>query len=215
MLISLKRISIWLYRRGSCKASMGLLAVKKMNDNPYAPPAQVNTLQPLVAYENAEPIRKDHLNTESHLQAVGWIYILAGAIAAVTIVRLFGKSLSELIPEAIGIAIALYGLIFLGISIRGFKRWTRIAVAVLVGCSVLALSPVCIIINSLVLVLMYRKKSSAIFDPQYQTILAATPNLKSSTSLYVWMFLALAALVGMGWLLVMAFQALKKMGAIG
>ncbi len=174
-----------------------------MEPNPYAPPLSPVLPPPLHAPSDAKTIRREHLNTESNLKAVGILYILGGFI--LTISLLFSiAALSGAAPEegisSLGITITA-GIGALGIfqlcvgfGLRKLRPWARIPM-IIVACLGLLAFPVGTLINGFILAISLGKKGRFVFTPEYQQIIAATPHIKRKTSIVVWILLAVLLLV--------------------
>ena len=170
--------------------------------NPYAAPAA--PVDDVPANPEAEAIRRAHINHEASIKAVGILYYLGGVLLTVGGL----VSLLEASREPSGAAIALFvtavgvGQLFAGWGVRALRPWGRIAGCVLSAIGLLAF-PIGTLINAYILYLLLAKKGRTIFGPEYQDIVAATPDVKYRTSVVVWIFLALIA----GLILFAAFGA--------
>ena len=73
---------------------------------------------------------------------------------------------------------------------RALRPWGRIVGCVLSGLGLLGF-PIGTAINAYILYLFLSKKGRTVFAPEYQAVIAATPDVKYRTSILVWIFLAL------------------------
>jgi hypothetical protein len=168
--------------------------------NPYAAP-KANIEHAEIGGE-AEMIRKEHINTEASIQAVGRLYLLgcffallgfAGTLIAMALSREAGGLISFL-PSA---AVMLCGGILYGITgfgLRKLKPWARI-VATIVSVIGLIGFPIGTLISGYILYLLWSKKGRTVFTPGYQDVITATPYIKYKTSLLVWIILGILILL--------------------
>ena len=169
-----------------------------MEINPYAAP-QAQVLQ---ATSDEELTRRSHLNTEATLKSVGTLYYL-GAFLLTMIggSNITGKHSGMAIYGMETAPVMLVGLgIGLGVTAYGLRRlqsWARIPLAIF---SFLGLFrfPWGTLINLYILSQVLGKKGLFVMTPEYQRIIAVTPQVRIKTSMAVWVLLALliSALVG-------------------
>ena len=173
--------------------------------NPYAAPTA--RVEDIPANAEAEAIRKAHISTEASVKAVGLLYYLGtiglgiGAIGSLIGAR-DGVSLG------IGVGMLAIGALFgfVGYGIRGLKNWARITGIVLAALGLLNF-PVGTLINAYILYLFLSKKGRMVFSPEYQDIIAATPEVKYRTSILVWIFLGILVLLFAAAVLIPMFTA--------
>ena len=72
----------------------------------------------------------------------------------------------------------------------GAAPWGRVVGSVLSGSACSAFRSA-LLINTYILYLFFSKKGRTIFSPAYKDVIAATPEVKYSTSIVIWIFLAL------------------------
>jgi hypothetical protein len=170
--------------------------------NPYAAP-KANIEHAEIGGE-AETIRKEHINTEASIQAVGRLYVLGSFLAllgfvSILIAMVLGRgngvaSAIGFLPSAAAMLCigALYGAT--GFGLRKLKSWARI-VATIVGVIGLLGFPIGTIINGYILYLLWNKKGRTVFTSDYQDVITATPHIKYKTSLLVWIILGIVILL--------------------
>jgi hypothetical protein len=111
---------------------------------------------------------------------------------------------------SIGIGVGMLavgaGLAWVAYGIRALKNWARITGIVLAALGLLNF-PVGTLINAYILYLFVSKKGRMIFSPEYQDIIAATPEVKYRTSILVWIFLGILVLLFAAAILVPMFTA--------
>jgi hypothetical protein len=170
--------------------------------NPYAAP-RANIEEVEIGGE-AETIRKEHINAEASIQAVGRLYLLGCFLALLTFTALVvGAALSRsdgvagfisFLPSTVAMlcAGAFYGAA--GFGLRKLKPWARIAATIV---SVIGLIgfPIGTIISGYILYLLWNKKGRTIFTPNYQDVIAATPHIQYKTTLLVWIILGIVILL--------------------
>jgi hypothetical protein len=170
--------------------------------NPYAAP-RANIERAEIGGE-AETIRKEHINTEASIQAVGRLYLLGCFLTMLTFIAVIvGATLSRsegtftlisFLPSAIALLCisALYGAA--GFGLRKLKPWAR-TVATIVSVIGLLGFPIGTLISGYILYLLWSKKGRVIFTSDYQDVIAATPHIKYKTSLLVWIILGIVILL--------------------
>src|SRR5262245_25561005 len=158
--------------------------------NPYAAPTA--PVEDVSANPEAEATRRAHISHEASIKAVGILYYLGGVLLTISgVVSLVGAQMD---PAAMGIAVGLIAVgvaqLFAGWGVRAFRSWGRIFGCVLSAIGLLGF-PIGTLINGYILYLLLSKKGRTIFTPEYQAVIAATPQVKYKTSIVVWIFLAL------------------------
>ena len=157
--------------------------------NPYAAPAA--RVDDVSANPEAEAIRREHINHEASIKAVGFLYYLGGAVVLIGTVATLAGAPKD--PRALlMLALALVGVaqLFAGWGVRALRPWGRVVGCVLSVIGLLGF-PVGTLINAYILYLFLSKKGRTIFSPDYQDVVAATPHVKYKMSIVVWIFLAL------------------------
>ena len=168
--------------------------------NPYAPPkAQVEDVEPFAG--EADAIRREHIQREAAIRSIGTLYYLGGGVllfaAVAVLVGVGGRPLKGGLPVAVLSVICLafgLGFIFLARGIRSLRPWARITAIVLAILGLLR-PPAGTLINVYILYLLFSEKGRRIFESDYPEIIAATPDVKSRTSIVVWVFLGILVLV--------------------
>jgi hypothetical protein len=179
--------------------------------NPYAPPkarvADVSGANP-----EMENVRREHIKHEVSVRSRGLLYYLVSVVFGLAafgeITRVIERK--ELASLAFVFYLAAFGLlIFLGRGVRKLRPWARIAATVLTGIVTLlntapfismgfsAAAPAMIgmLLNAYILYLLLSQKGRRVFAQDYQGIIAATPHIKSRTSIVVWIALGLLLLL--------------------
>ena len=152
--------------------------------NPYAAPTAA--VEDVSANPEADAIRRAHIGHEASIKAVGILYYLGAVVLAVAAFSLLQSDTAI----ALGVILVAVAQLFAGWGVRGLRTWGRA-----IGCvlSVLGLFafPIGTLINGYVLYLFLSKKGRTIFAPEYQDVIAATPDVRYRTSIVVWIVLAL------------------------
>jgi hypothetical protein len=152
--------------------------------NPYAAPTAA--VEDVAANPEADAIRRAHIGHEASIKAVGILYYLGGAVLTVLAVSMVrADALPAMFLLAVGVA-----QLFAGWGVRGLRRWGRVLGCVLSAIGLLGF-PIGTLINAYILYLLLSKKGRTIFAPEYQEVVAATPDVKYRTSIVVWIVLAL------------------------
>ena len=147
----------------------------------------------------AESIRRAHIRHEASIKSIGILYLLGALIlATAAVIALFDPQPSLGAKMTTSLAcLALAGLqIWVALGLRQLRRPARIATIVLSTIGLLGV-PIGTIINAYVLYLMLSRKGRTIFAPDYQTIIAATPEIRYRTSIIVWIALGLLLLAAL------------------
>jgi hypothetical protein len=169
--------------------------------NPYAAPAA--RLEELGADSVAETIRREHINHEASIKAVGILYYIGGVLIMLGgFAALVGAPKDPGAAAFVMLFIAAIGVAQLvaGWGVRALKPWGRIVACVISVIGLLGF-PIGTLINAYILYLLFSKKGSTVFSADYQGVIAATPHVKYKTSIVVWIFLALIVgliVVGIG-----------------
>src|SRR4051812_45553192 len=138
--------------------------------NPYAAPtARVDD----AADSESEKIRREHLNHEASIRAVGALYYLSGLMLTLAA---FGTAVgSDASLGAAALLPVLAAVMFsAGWGVRSFLRWGRVVGLVLSGLGLLGF-PIGTLINGYILYLFLSKKGRTIFSPESLEVIAATP----------------------------------------
>ncbi|WAC19969.1 hypothetical protein OVA24_01075 [Luteolibacter sp. SL250] len=85
-------------------------------------------------------------------------------------------------------------LFFGGRGLRKLTPWGRV-VGIVVGVVGLAAIPVGPILGIYILYLLLSKKGKMVFSPAYKEVMAATPEVKYKTSIWLWVVLGLVILL--------------------
>jgi hypothetical protein len=190
--------------------------------NPYAAPqAEIGTTawDFGLGDDEAEYIRRTHLNHEANIKSIGSLIILGGiflTLGAVLIVSGVGNNPGATTPLPTWVA-TLYGIlgpvsIVLGVGLQRLQpwaRWTQVVLAVLgmlggVVNTIVTIrtqpqlseligcfAVVGFLINGCYLYLLLSPKATMIFSSQYKEIIAKTPHIRCRTSLLVKIFVGL------------------------
>lgn len=164
----------------------------------------------------AAEIRQSHLKHEAQVKSVGACYILGGSIAVmggpfcmlIPAMAQFDRGFSSaraaiiqnvMTVSAVILMISLVGIgvftFVVGLGLRGLKPWARILTITL---SILGLPayPIVTIFSVYILYLVLCAKGKTVFSPEYQQIMAETPDIKykdirNKTDIVVWIYLGL------------------------
>jgi hypothetical protein len=168
--------------------------------NPYqAPTARVDDVSDSVNPQ-AESIRREHINHEASIKAVGTLYYLSTLVLAVGGLAIFflpgafaGARMADAVPAAIMVVLAV-ALLLVGRGLRKLQPWVRIPTVLL---SILGLLgfPIGTLINGYIIWLILSKKGRLVLSPEYAAIVEATPQVKYRTSIVVWILLGLLVLL--------------------
>jgi hypothetical protein len=182
--------------------------MSEVQENPYAP----GVVQKKHVHSEVEAIRHKHLSHEASIKSVGFLYLLGGAIGLLigTSYVIPGISIMSS-PQRMGqMSMQSYGAVFMIVGVivfllgvaqmavgSGFRRlalWSKIPGAILAGIGML-LFPIGTLINGYVLYLLLSAKGSMVFSPEYKEVIFQTPHMKYKTSIVVWVFVGLLALL--------------------
>jgi hypothetical protein len=182
--------------------------MSEVQENPYAP----GVVQKKHVHSEVEAIRHKHLSHEASIKSVGFLYLLGGAIGLLigTSYVIPGISIMSS-PQRMGqMSMQSYGAVFMIVGVivfllgvaqmavgSGFRRlalWSKIPGAILAAIGML-LFPIGTLINGYVLYLLLSAKGSMVFSPEYKEVIFQTPHMKYKTSIVVWVFVGLLALL--------------------
>ena len=173
--------------------------------NPYAPPrALVSDASPLV--EDAEAIRREHLQHEAQVRSIALLHWLSGAFLLFFGAMMVAGVLT-LPPGARIVNVFMVVTIFGGFGItsiaigRGiikFRRWARIA-SILIAISGLLRFPFGTVISGYVLYLLLSAKGRRLFKPDYPGIVDATKHIDYRTPILRLTVAGLLVLLALAW----------------
>lgn len=183
-------------------------------DNPYRAP-NVEAAMPIPAVTDAERIRRQHLNHEASVKAIGGLYLL---FAVVWFIGMAGGLTAWLTAPAppnqampifagtftvLSLALAAT-LTFAGVGLRLLRPWGMWAAAMLSLVSiVLGLflgNVIGIVLSAYVLYLLFCNKGQTVFSPEYQQVIRETRHVRLKTSIVTWIVLVLFVLAVIGFL---------------
>ncbi|EMI53051.1 hypothetical protein [Rhodopirellula sallentina] len=163
--------------------------------NPFAPSTQVDETLAEPAADDVRAYRQYHIAHEASVKSIGLLHWLSGAIMLLAGIGLTVGSVTAGGPDAMwmlifGGALAVFGglWIWLGVAIRRLNPIARIVTCIVSVIGLLSF-PVGTLINGYFLYLLLSQKGQAIFDPSYQRVIEATPDIKYQTSKLVWVVL--------------------------
>lgn len=173
--------------------------------NPYAPPkARVEDVAQ--ADSEAEALRRKYIKHEASIRSVGILDYIGGVLfcllgAGVMLSDAVTRAMQTTqIMVAIGVVYFVIGVlsIIVGFGIRRLRPWAHVTSIILSAIGLLEL-PVGTVIHAYILYLLVSRKGRIIFTPRYAEIVAATPQVKYRSFLWLWVVLgALAALILLG-----------------
>lgn len=178
--------------------------------NPFEPPRVELGPGPADAASASddERVRRELLNHEVSVQAVGRLMILGGALAALAALSLLvagiGSKAGELgLMLGLGAAYLVVGVLsaWVGNLLRTLNPSGRIPGALVNGLGLLGF-PVGTLISSYILYLLLSQKGRRVLSAEYQGIVARTPHIRYKTPLIIVLLfgllviLAVAAVVG-------------------
>ena len=165
--------------------------------NPYAAPkARVDDVSG--ASPDAEAIRREHITHETSVRSIGTLYYIGGFILLGIAASFFFGRTTEVggaLLTVIEIFYVVLGAlsIVVGRGIRQLKPWARVTTIVLSIVGLIGF-PVGTLINGCILYLLFAAKGRRIFAADYAGIVAATPHVKTRTSIAVWIVLGVLVL---------------------
>ncbi len=164
-----------------------------MSDVWTPPRAEVKDLS-LSGNPDAPEIRRQHLNHEASIKAIGALYYL-GAIGLIGlgITGIVGSGSEGAATKILLVVFALGmgGLYFwIGHGLRGLQSRAKIPAVILAVIGLLGF-PIGTLINGYILYLLLSAKGTMVFSDEYKQIIADTPDIKYRTSIIVWVFLGL------------------------
>ena len=161
-----------------------------MEQNPYQPPKS-DISDPV---SDAIKVREAHISHEASIRAFGLLYYLAGMMFGLgglgQLILATERLQTPLFAMAAGIVLIGAIYIWIGHGLRRLSSKVRHVAGVFAVIGLLGF-PIGTILNGYLLYLLYAKKGKMVFSEEYQKIRAATPEIKSRTSIIVWFFLVL------------------------
>jgi len=161
--------------------------------NPYAPPAA--RVDDVGVNSEAEAIRRAHISHEASIKSVALLYYLGGVLVTLSALAMLMVS-TQPVGTATAVVLLAVGVaqLFAGWGVRALRGWGRNVGTVLSAIGLLGF-PVGTLVNIYILYLFLSKKGRTVFSPAYKEIIAATPDVRYRTSILVWIFLALLAVL--------------------
>ncbi|TVQ01772.1 MAG: hypothetical protein EA381_04635 [Planctomycetaceae bacterium] len=174
--------------------------------NPYAPTATFDDAGSNVEVPNSddEAIRREFLEHEASVQAMGLLFVVGGvlmtlggaglliitlaAARAMPMDRLAVRSIPALLLMAIGIF-----LWRAGIGLRRFNPPSRIC-GIVLSCIGLLVYPLGTRIDGYFLYQLISRKGQFLFSPEYNRIRKATPHVRYQASVWVWLLVTVCVL---------------------
>ncbi len=170
--------------------------------NPYAAPkAEVLTH---VSAEEAE--RRAHLSAESSIKTLGCLYLVGAMLCVISLV-LFGVSFFTArvtMPPGdemakIAAAAALLGAV--GYGLRRLRLWAAVLASLVSGILIILTLPMLpravmgVVIHVVIILTLMGQKGRRVMRPDYQQIIASTPDVRQRTSKWVWVLLVILLIV--------------------
>jgi hypothetical protein len=167
------------------------------SSNPYAPP-QADLL---VTDAEASRVRLEHLRTEGHLKALGWLLLTLAFTQPVTkmlrarfLARMFEVEV-DLTKPPMEYLIQSGALLVIGAGLIKLQRWAgllaAVSAAVLIIMNLLELPNaflgafVAIMVNAFILRLLLTAKVRTVFSGNYRSILRLTPLVQSPVARWI------------------------------
>ncbi len=172
-----------------------------MEPNPYqTPKANIDTATE-GDLAGSEEIRNQYLNHEASLRSIGLLYYFMGTTVLIAVFMflfsLFSPTESPRndIPLWGTALMALLSLIYLWLG-RGFRTLnSKIKIpATIVAILGLISIPIGTLIGGYILYLIYSSKGRMVLSEEYSKVMAATPHIKTRTSVIVWIVLGMVLL---------------------
>ncbi len=149
----------------------------------YAPPA-ASLGGPAEATGAAQQIRRQHLAHEATVRSIGSLYLLGGLLLGIAALVILPQAARDARMFGAGIVYAATALLCLPLAfgLRRRSRWVRVPVGLLSGVGVL-LFPIGTLVNGYVLYVLFSRKGRVVFSPEYEEVVAQTPDVSYRTPL--------------------------------
>lgn len=154
----------------------------------------------------AEAVRRDHLNHEGEIRAVGMLYYIGGGLMALGILcvaapfltnsRLFSRTSPIMLLVFVLCATVTVVWFRLGRGLRQFtpaSRWGALILSAL-----FVFHPVNFLVNAYILFVLLRPKSRMVFSPYYAEVRRLTWYLEPRRLAIVYALVGLTILLGVG-----------------
>ena len=168
------------------------------DQNPYRSPVVENSVA-IPPITRAELVRREHLNHESSVKAIGGLFLLGTGIWLVlgitAIVESFAGGTTALGSTPMTLLTALFAIALgvAGVGLRMLRPWGKGMCAVMCGGSIIAqlYAPgLGVILSAYILYLLFCKKGRMVFSQEYRQIIQETPHVRQRTSVVLWFVLA-------------------------
>jgi len=173
-----------------------------VESNPYVSPLTTELGEPRSAIptDDAESIRRQYLNHEASVRAVGLLYymfgngmvlgsIITGTVSLTDIGLEPGEAILGIVCFPLGVFV-----IATGWALHRLQPWTKAPVGIVSGIGLLGV-PLCTIVNSYILYLVFSAKGTMVFSPEYREIIRQTPHVTYRSSVFTLVLLALLAVI--------------------
>lgn len=152
--------------------------------NPYAAPTSLLATAPT----EVDAFRREHLNHEANIKAIGFLYYFGGSIVALVFLgNLWSLQRDSFVGGAIMttfLGVLGVGQIVVAWGLRRFKAWARGPAAGIAAVGLLAF-PLGTAINAYILYLLLSAKGRAVLSRDYESVVRRTPHIEYQTSMVV------------------------------
>jgi hypothetical protein len=167
-----------------------------ISENPYASPVAGVTAGELEGTD-AEQIRKMYLSHEASVQSIGLLYYLGGIGAILFVLGSAAGTPTSRTPSLVMISLGVGLMIVqfaLGRGLRKLRPWVKAPVGLFSAIGLLGF-PVGTVVSAYILYLIFSRKGTMVFSPEYQEIIRLTPHIRYRSSPLMIILLALLVAV--------------------
>lgn len=158
--------------------------------NPYAPPAADVDDVSGGAPTDAERIRREHINHETSVKSIGYLFLLGALGLVIGGVGLLAggtgprsqqnagaESEAELLGMGIGFCFMAVVYLITAVGLQRLRPWARIVGAIFCALSLCSI-PFGTLMGLYCLYLLLSAKGSTVFSREYQDVISVTPHVK-------------------------------------
>ncbi|MEK7952065.1 hypothetical protein [Luteolibacter soli] len=179
-------------------------------ENPYQTPAATEVVAPPAL--QVREVREEHMKHEASLKAVGFLGLLGGVLLLGSFAFVGIEAIAAGLLESSSSMSLLFEVAFgtlqiiAGIGLRQLQGWARIPAAIVAAVSMTSV-PIGTIVGLYILYLLFSPKGSKVLSAEYREIVAVTPDMRYRTPRWFWIFILVAVLVLVGFVVFVFFAA--------
>jgi hypothetical protein len=151
----------------------------------------------------AEVVRREHLNREASVRALGLLFCLLGAVVLLATIYALGTGSNAGLEVRSGIwgiidvtayTVGIVATFAVGCGLLRLRRWARVPAIILCSIGLLRI-PIGTLLFPYFLYLLLSAKGRRVLAPDYAAIVVATPHINRPKTIFVWTVLAVLIVI--------------------